>query len=52
MSSSVTTNKTNQGLLSKLFGIDNGATIHDSSPLKPRKAPIKVEPKVFFANER
>ena len=40
------------GFFEKLFGgkKDLGAT--ESRTVKPRKAPIKIEPKVFFANER
>ena len=46
-----------QGLLSSLFGSPRKDPKHDhsipsTSMLKQRKAPIKVEPKVFFANER
>ena len=59
-----TTNGTNTrgGFWSKLFGSEGGVRKqqHPShhiggevgTLLKPRKAPIKVEPKVFFANER
>ena len=46
-----------QGLFSSLFGSSKKDPKHDhsipsTSLLKQRKAPIKVEPKVFFANER
>jgi len=46
------------GFFEKLFGVtskkDNeGAAVKSSTrTVKPRKAPIKIEPKVFFANER
>mmetsp|Transcript_19006 Transcript_19006/g.53990 ORF Transcript_19006/g.53990 Transcript_19006/m.53990 type:complete len:208 (-) Transcript_19006:200-823(-) len=44
---------TNKGIWSTLFG-GNGAKKQGNitTLIKPRKAPIKVEPKVFFANER
>lgn len=43
-----------KGLFGILFGTKKKDAIHDHSipALKQRKAPIKVEPKVFFANER
>ncbi|CAB9513047.1 Vacuolar transporter chaperone 1 [Seminavis robusta] len=41
------------GLFSGLFGGGKKAPKRDASNMiKPRKAPVKVEPKVFFANER
>ncbi|KAL3929352.1 MAG: hypothetical protein SGARI_004773, partial [Bacillariaceae sp.] len=47
------------GLFGKLFGGGGGskevaaaAAAEKKIMVKPRKAPIKVEPKVFFANER
>lgn len=46
------------GFLSKLFGHSppnrSSAAVmaEHAHALKPRKAPIKIEPKVFFANER
>jgi len=48
------------GLFGKLFGMSNGSAGDNgkkekeaaTKAIKPRKAPIKVEPKVFFANER
>jgi uncharacterized membrane protein YidH (DUF202 family) len=46
------------GLLGKLFGGGSSnvtkekAAAAEKKMVKPRKAPIKVEPKVFFANER
>jgi hypothetical protein len=50
-----------QGLFAKLFGSKKKDALNDHSIpslvkhpslVKQRKAPIKVEPKVFFANER
>ena len=44
------------GFLGGLFGgrraHDNGSNAQTGHVSKPRKVPIKVEPKVFFANER
>eukprot|EP00429_Kryptoperidinium_foliaceum_P110206 CAMPEP_0176296198 /NCGR_PEP_ID=MMETSP0121_2-20121125/58072_1 /TAXON_ID=160619 /ORGANISM="Kryptoperidinium foliaceum, Strain CCMP 1326" /LENGTH=121 /DNA_ID=CAMNT_0017637327 /DNA_START=44 /DNA_END=406 /DNA_ORIENTATION=- len=40
------------GFLSKLFTMTKREPKKAPSMLKQRKAPIKVEPKVFFANER
>ena len=44
------------GFLSKLFGSGEEARRQKRAEagtlIKPRKAPVKVEPKVFFANER
>jgi len=40
-----------QGFFAKLFGLST-QTETETIQLKPRKAPIKIEPKVFFANER
>lgn len=40
-------------LFAKLFGKKKSDPVHEpQSMIKQRKAPIKVEPKVFFANER
>lgn len=39
------------GLFAKLFGRRENKTIKIRT-VKPRKAPIKIEPKVFFSNER
>ena len=42
-----------ENLVSRLFGSWKKKDETDPSIMvKPRKAPIKVEPKVFFANER
>mmetsp|Transcript_12422 Transcript_12422/g.28719 ORF Transcript_12422/g.28719 Transcript_12422/m.28719 type:complete len:212 (+) Transcript_12422:218-853(+) len=47
-------NEQSSGFLGMLFGTkekkDKSAT--QTRMVKPRKAPIKIEPKVFFANER
>ncbi|VEU33989.1 unnamed protein product [Pseudo-nitzschia multistriata] len=42
------------GIFGKWFGGSkkNDANVSETRMIKPRKAPIKVEPKVFFANER
>jgi uncharacterized membrane protein YidH (DUF202 family) len=46
------------GFWSKLFGMNGGRKssmvggLGNHEPPKPRKAPIKIEPKVFFSNER
>ena len=54
------TPQNNNGFFSKLFGGNQGkaeaikAGVREANQhlLKQRKAPVKVEPKVFFANER
>ena len=46
------------GFFSKLFGGNGGRShkkdisVAEVRTVKPRKAPIKIEPKVFFSNER
>ena len=44
------------GFFGKLFGSNNKkdivSSVSETRTVKPRKAPIKIEPKVFFANER
>lgn len=46
------------GFFSKLFGVNGGRShkkdisVAEVRTVKPRKAPIKIEPKVFFSNER
>lgn len=40
------------GVLSKLLGLGKPKMAEKVAEIKQRKAPIKVEPKVFFANER
>ena len=42
------------GFFGKLFGSNNKkeVVVAEMRTVKPRKAPIKIEPKVFFANER
>lgn len=40
------------GFLAKLFGGNQPKPDVSGRMIKPRKAPVKVEPKVFFANER
>lgn len=42
----------NQGFLAKLFGKRNKRIRSPSQSIKSNKAAIKVEPKVFFSNER
>eukprot|EP00531_Pseudo-nitzschia_arenysensis_P011300 CAMPEP_0116141732 /NCGR_PEP_ID=MMETSP0329-20121206/14534_1 /TAXON_ID=697910 /ORGANISM="Pseudo-nitzschia arenysensis, Strain B593" /LENGTH=214 /DNA_ID=CAMNT_0003636925 /DNA_START=46 /DNA_END=690 /DNA_ORIENTATION=+ len=40
------------GFFAKLFGSGKAAKKEPPRSVKPRKAPIKIEPKVFFSNER
>jgi len=42
------------GFFAKLFGGggSNKTKVTETRTVKPRKAPIKIEPKVFFSNER
>jgi hypothetical protein len=42
------------GFFAKLFGGggSNKTKVAETRTVKPRKAPIKIEPKVFFSNER
>lgn len=51
VTTTTTTSNDKPGFFAKLFG---GASKPEAEriQLKPRKAPIKIEPKVFFANER
>lgn len=47
------TKETKPGFFGKFFGSGGGASKDTTGRLvKPRKAPIKIEPKVFFASER
>ena len=47
-------NKSSGGFWSQLFGKKTPTRAYGEvgTLLKPRKAPVKIEPKVFFANER
>ena len=38
--------------MSNIFGRSQNPSTHVVNTAKPRKVPVKVEPKVFFANER
>lgn len=42
----------NVGKKSNAFAATGGGTVMSSSDAFPRSAPVKIDPKVFFANER